>query len=94
MGELQPLHKYTTEYGNVLERTTKYKAVLAGSIELDVTTDEADFDATMQRLALNGGAGSASLPNTEMRMASYAAFTSAANGEALKGGMYATNTLE
>ena len=49
--------------------------MLANSIELDITTDEADFDTAMGQLALNGS-GSAVLPTTEMRMASYAAFTS------------------
>ena len=74
LGELQPMHTYTTEYGNVLERPSKYKAVLAGSIELEVTTDEADFDNAMGKLALAGEA-TASLPNTHMRMASYDAFS-------------------
>jgi hypothetical protein len=77
LGELQPLHTYTTEYGNILERPSKHKAVLAGSVELDVTTDEADFDTTMGRLALSsdGGPGcSSSAVPTAMKMSSYAAF--------------------
>jgi hypothetical protein len=49
LGELQPMHTYTTEYGNVLERPAKHKCVLAGSVELEVTTDEADFDSAMRR---------------------------------------------
>ena len=80
LGELQPMHTYTTEYGNVLERPAKHKCVLAGSVELEVTTDEADFDSAMGRLALSaGGGGSAangggpSVPSTSMRMATYAA---------------------
>jgi len=40
LGDLQPLHHYTTEYGNSLVRHAKYKAVLAGSIEVEVPTDE------------------------------------------------------
>ena len=51
LGELLPQHQYTTEYGNVLERTSKHKVLLAGSIELDVTTDEARFDEVLQQLA-------------------------------------------
>ena len=74
LGELQPMHQYSTEYGNILERPTKHKAVLAGSIELEVTTDEVDFDAAMGRLALAAdGTGSTS---TEMHMAAYAAVRS------------------
>lgn len=40
LGALQPLHNYTTEYGNSLIRHAKHKALLAGSIEVDVPTDE------------------------------------------------------
>jgi len=67
LGELLPQHQYTTEYGNVLERTTKHKAVLAGSIELDVTTDEADFDEHLRQLALD----SHSRPTVHTKMAAY-----------------------
>ena len=45
LGELQPLHRYTTEYGNVLQRQSRHKAVLAGTIELEVETDEARLTA-------------------------------------------------
>lgn len=79
LGELQPMHTYTTEYGNVLERPAKHKCVLAGSVELEVTSDEADFERSMGRLALSaggtssaGGAGP-SFPSTSMRMATYSA---------------------
>lgn len=78
LGELQPRHTYTTEYGNTLERTTKYKAVLAGSIELDVSTDEADFDAELQKLALAGASSTGALPTTQMRMAAYDAMANGA----------------
>jgi hypothetical protein len=40
LGALQPLHNYTTEYGNSLVRYAKHKALLAGSIEVDVPTDQ------------------------------------------------------
>ena len=74
LGELQPMHTYVTEYGNVLERPAKHKCVLGGSIELEVLSDEADFDAQMGRLALSSnGAGSSQPPSTSMRMASYSA---------------------
>lgn len=69
------VHRYTTEYGNVLERTTKYKAVLAGSIELDITSDEADFDAEMGKLALNG-----TRLSTQVRMATYDAMSAQFSG--------------
>ena len=77
LGELQPMHRYTTEYGNVLERPSKHKAILAGTIELAITTDEADFDNELGKLALDGGSSNLShnLPNTPMRMASYEAFS-------------------
>ena len=75
LGELQPMHTYTTEYGNVLERPTKHKAILAGSIELEITTDEADFDAEMERLALANG-DSKSLPSAASRTASPTSGTS------------------
>ena len=88
LGELQPMHTYTTEYGNVLKRPSKYKVVLAGSIEFEITTDEADFDAQMGRLALQREP-TASLPDTSMRMTAYDAFSrqqqmmpSGANGHA------------
>eukprot|EP00967_Tisochrysis_lutea_P152865 scaffold300471_cov39-Tisochrysis_lutea.AAC.3 len=41
LGNLQPFHQYTTEYGNSLVRHAKHKALLAESIEVDVPTDEA-----------------------------------------------------
>ena len=81
LGELLPLHTYTTEYGNVLERPSKYKALLAGSIELELTSDEINFDEQMGELALRGEATS-SLPNTHMRMASYEAFSKQQHGGA------------
>ena len=40
LGELLPLRQYNTEYGNTLCRVSKYKARLADTIELDVTSDE------------------------------------------------------
>lgn len=61
---------YLTEYGNRLERTTKFKAVLAGSIELDVTSDEADFAAELGRIAMEPSTSGAA-PTTPMRMAAY-----------------------
>ena len=83
LGELLPMHTYTTEYGNELVRTTKHKVVLAGSIEIDVTSDECDFDGQMTRLAVSHDENS-KRPTTEMRMASYAAFTK--NGAGAAGG--------
>ena len=81
LGELMPMHQYTTEYGNTVERPSKYKAVLAGEIEIDVESDEIDFDAEMGKLALgasdSGGNAlkSATVP-LSMKMSSYAAFAS------------------
>jgi hypothetical protein len=40
LGELLPLRQYNTEYGNTLCRVSKYKARLADTIELDITSDE------------------------------------------------------
>ena len=51
LGELLPLRRYTTEYGNTLERVSKHKAVLAGTIELPIATDEVGFDEHLARLA-------------------------------------------
>mmetsp|Transcript_33322 Transcript_33322/g.70106 ORF Transcript_33322/g.70106 Transcript_33322/m.70106 type:complete len:328 (-) Transcript_33322:331-1314(-) len=73
LGELQPLHKYTTEYGNTLARHKKHKALLAGSIEIDVTTDEADFDKQLEKSAMEGSTGHLQLAQ---RQATYRAFTS------------------
>ena len=81
LGELQPMHTYTTEYGNVLVRPTKYKAVLADSIELDIDSDEADFDAAMGRLALAAD-GRKEAPSDGMKMASYAAINDGWSREA------------
>ena len=75
LGELLPLRSYNTEYGNTLERVSKHKARLAGLIELDVVTDEADWDATLGRAALNTGSGA---PRDAERMATYKAFATAA----------------
>ena len=71
LGELLPQHQYTTEYGNVLERTSKHKVLLAGSIELDVTTDEARFDEVLQQLALDARAKT----TTNAKMAAYDAYS-------------------
>ena len=44
-------------------RTSKHKAVLADAIEIEVSSDEACFDATLERLSLNGeGGGHLQLP--------------------------------
>lgn len=75
LGELLPQHQYSTEYGNVLERTMKHKAMLAGSIPLDVATDEVDFDNKMHALALDEGAR----PTTHTKMAAYEAMSSMAS---------------
>ena len=79
LGELLPMHHYTTEVGNTVERPTKYMVLLAGEIEIGVETDEIDFDAEMGKLAL-GAEGSrsnalksSSVPQA-MKMSSYAAF--------------------
>ena len=77
LGELQPNHTYTTEYGNRLERTTKFKALLADSIELPVTSDEADFDAALARIALEPSVSGAP-PSQSMRMAAYEALANPA----------------
>lgn len=74
LGELLPGHNYTTEYGNVLTRTRKHKALLAGSIELDVLADEADWDNAHRQMALDTDAHGA--PSTPTRLATYAAFKS------------------
>jgi len=76
LGELQPLHRYTTEYGNVLERVSKHRAMLAGSIELEVTSDEVGFDEAMGQLSLEPAAASNvhRTLHTPERMATYAAF--------------------
>jgi len=78
LGELQPLHRYTTEYGNVLERISKHRAVLAGSIDLEVETDEANFDEAMGQMSLNPHASGSThrTLHTPERMATYAAFAS------------------
>jgi len=81
LGELRPLHRYTTEYGNVLERTSKHRALLAGSIELEIETDEIDFDAALGAHALSPEADGSNQPKslqTPERMATYAAFASRA----------------
>ena len=57
LGELLPLRRYTTEYGNTLERVSKHKAVLAGTIELPIATDEVGFDELVARLALEPSVG-------------------------------------
>ena len=78
LGELQPLHRYTTEYGNVLERITKERAVLAGSIDLEVLSDEIGFDEALGHMSLtphNANAAHRTL-HTPERMATYAAFAS------------------
>lgn len=85
LGELMPMHQYTTEYGNTVERPSKYKAVLAGEIEIDVESDEIDFDAEMGKLALGASAGSGSAVKSatvplSMKMSSYAAFAAGPNG--------------
>jgi hypothetical protein len=53
LGELIPMHTYTTEVGNTLERPAKHKAVLAGSIELEITSDEAVLPTAVRRLLLS-----------------------------------------
>ena len=63
LGELLPLRRYTTEYGNTLERVSKHKAVLAGTI------DEVGFDELVARLALEPAAGRT--PQPAERMAAY-----------------------
>ena len=100
LGELLPLRSYNTEYGNTLERVSKHKARLAGVIELDVPTDEVDWDVTLGRIALSAeaqGGGGTGHPQDAERMATYKAFvasgssaaagatTSAAAGGALNG---------
>ena len=40
LGELQPLHHYTTDHGNTLTRPSRHKALLGGAIEIDVHSDE------------------------------------------------------
>ena len=65
--ELLPLRRYTTEYGNTLERVSKHKAVLAGTIELPIATDEVGFDELVARLALEPAAGRT--PQAAERMA-------------------------
>ena len=67
LGELLPLRRYTTEYGNTLERVSKHKAVLAGTIELPIATDEVGFDELVARLALEPAAGRT--PQAAERMA-------------------------
>jgi len=84
LGELQPLHRYTTEYGNVLERVSKHRAVLAGSIELEIDTDQAHFDDVLGAASLdpNSSAARRSLHAPE-RMAAYQAFTSKKSSSAM-----------
>jgi len=74
LGELQPLHQYTTEYGNSLVRHKKHEALLAGSIEIPVESDEAEFDKQLERMALNDSSGTLQLAQ---RQATYNAFASA-----------------
>mmetsp|Transcript_2153 Transcript_2153/g.5612 ORF Transcript_2153/g.5612 Transcript_2153/m.5612 type:complete len:230 (+) Transcript_2153:31-720(+) len=71
LGELLPLRTYNTEYGNILCRVSKHKARLANTIEVDVTSDEVDWDATLGRIALDQAGGH---PEDEERMAAYKAF--------------------
>eukprot|EP00321_Phaeocystis_globosa_P018765 CAMPEP_0118832910 /NCGR_PEP_ID=MMETSP1162-20130426/41205_1 /TAXON_ID=33656 /ORGANISM="Phaeocystis Sp, Strain CCMP2710" /LENGTH=317 /DNA_ID=CAMNT_0006764537 /DNA_START=36 /DNA_END=989 /DNA_ORIENTATION=+ len=71
LGELLPLRTYNTEYGNVLCRVSKHKARLANMIEVDVRSDEVDWDATLGRLALDQEGGH---PENAERMAAYKAF--------------------
>jgi len=73
LGELQPLHRYTTEYGNSLVRRVKHKAVLADSIEIDVLTDEVDFDKQLEKSAIADHSGTLQLAQ---RQATYRAFSS------------------
>mmetsp|Transcript_2479 Transcript_2479/g.4196 ORF Transcript_2479/g.4196 Transcript_2479/m.4196 type:complete len:310 (-) Transcript_2479:260-1189(-) len=72
LGELQPLHSYTTEYGNSLVRHVKHKALLAGSIEVDVLSDEIDFDSQLEKAALEDSSGTLQL---SQRQATYKAFS-------------------
>uniref|UniRef100_A0A7S0NU94 Uncharacterized protein n=1 Tax=Calcidiscus leptoporus TaxID=127549 RepID=A0A7S0NU94_9EUKA len=81
LGELAPLHSYTTEYGNTLTRHKKHKALLAGSIELDVATDEADFDKQLERAALQDGA----TLQLAHRQATYRAFSAYSSDQSLYG---------
>ena len=72
LGELQPLHSYTTEYGNPLVRPSKHKAILAGSIDIEVMTDEIEFDRQLEELALRPSASKQL--QLEQRQAAYRAF--------------------
>jgi len=78
LGELLPLRSYNTEYGNELKRVSKYKAQLADSIELDVTSDEADWDTALGRIALDAHAQAGGHPADQERMAAYKAFAAPA----------------
>jgi hypothetical protein len=85
LGELLPLRRYTTEYGNTLERVSKHKAVLAGTIELPIATDEVGFDEHLARLALEPAAGRT--PQAAERMAAYDAIRGGgADGDAAAAG--------
>ena len=85
LGELLPLRRYTTEYGNTLERVSKHKAVLAGTIELPIATDEVGFDELVARLALEPAAGRT--PQAAERMAAYDAIRGGgADGDAAAAG--------
>ena len=77
LGELLPLRSYNTECGNILERVSKHKARLAGIVELDIPTDEVDWDVTLGRIALSAeaqGGGGTGHPQDSERMATYKAF--------------------
>ena len=82
LGELQPLHSYTTEYGNSLTRPTMHKALLAGSIEVEVHHDEVDFDRQLEALALKSEPGSKPL-QVEQRQAAYRAFVASESGDSV-----------
>ena len=73
LGELLPARVYTTEFGNELERKSKTLAVLAGKLELEVHSDEVDFEAALGRLALTSHTEGLELKENQ-RMAAYAAF--------------------